>query len=160
MNTTRNKNDQVNIIKDSYRWIEVPDAESPLLIPDGQPTCEIKEHRDLVLDLIPVNLLGHLPSPVGVSSKLESRVRPLFAGLDPTEGEIHCHNDAINSPTVNQPQELPHLLHPVGAGPLRPLGIAHWDLVYITRNKRLHLPDIKPFRSPVLHICVERAAMY
>jgi hypothetical protein len=103
MNTTCNKNDQVNIAQDPYSWREVPDAEGPLLILDGQPTCEVKEHRDPVLGLVLVNLLRHLPGPVGVSSELESRMSPLFARLDPIEGEIHRHNDAINSPTVNQP---------------------------------------------------------
>jgi hypothetical protein len=63
MNKTSNKNDQVTIAKDSYHWREAPDAEGPLLIPDGQPTCEIKEHRDPAFDLIPVNLLGHLLVP-------------------------------------------------------------------------------------------------
>ena len=68
MNTTRNKNDQLNITKDSYHWREVPDAKGPLLIPDRQPTYEVKEHQDPTLGLISINLLGHLPGPIGVSS--------------------------------------------------------------------------------------------
>ena len=125
MNTTRNKNDQVNIAKDSYCWREVLDAEVPLVILDGQSTYEVKEHRDPALGLILVNILGHQPGPISVSLELESRVCPLLAGLDLMEGEIHRYNDAINSPTVNQPQELPHLLHPIGARPLQPLRAAY-----------------------------------
>ena len=74
----------MNIAKDFYHWREVLDGEGLLLVPNGQPTCKIKEHRDSALDLITVNLLVHLLGPIGVSLELKSGMHPLFAGLDLT----------------------------------------------------------------------------
>ena len=87
----------------SYCWREVLDAEGPLLVSNGQPTSEIKEHQDSTLDLIMVNLLRHLPGPIGVSSELMTRVRPLHAGQNPPECEVHHHNDSIHTPVIDQP---------------------------------------------------------
>ena len=118
MNTLCTKNDQVNIAKYSYRWREVPNTKGPLLVPDGQLTYEIKEHRDLALHLILVNLLEHILGPVGVSSELITEVRPLLAGQNPPECELRRHNDSVQTLAIDQPREVPHLLHPIGARPL------------------------------------------
>ena len=43
----------------------------------------------------------------------------------------------------------------MGTGPLRPLGVAHWELINIALHIRLHLPDVEPSTGPVLHIHVQ-----
>ena len=73
------------------------------MVPDGQLTYEIKEHQDPALDLVPVNLLGHLSGPIGVSSELKTGVRPLVAGLNPLECEVCRHNDFVKPSMIYQP---------------------------------------------------------
>jgi len=83
-------------------------------------------------------------------------VRPLFIGLDPSEGEVHCYNDSVEPLAIYQTKELPHLLHPIGTRPLRPPGVTHQNLIDVTRHIWPHLPDVEPLRSPILHVHVKR----
>ena len=114
------------------------------MIPNGQPIREIEQHHDLALDFIPINFLGHLAGPISIVLELKSGVRPLFIGLDSSEGEICRNNNSIKPPVVYQTQELPHLLHPIGTRPLRPLEVTHWNLIDVARHIWLDLPNIEP----------------
>jgi hypothetical protein len=47
------------------------------------------------------------------------------------------------------------LLYPIGIGPLRPPGFTHRNLIDVARHIWLHLPNIEPLQSLILHICVQ-----
>ena len=106
--------------------------EGPLLVIDPKTPCMVEHHRDALFGFIPIDLLRHLMCPIGLTPKFIPRMCPLLAGLDPSKSEICCHDHPIQPSLVHQRQELHHLLHSVSTRPLRPLGIAHKDLINVT----------------------------
>jgi len=92
--------------------------EGPLLVIHPKMPHKVEHRRDAPFNFIPTDLLGHLLGTIGLPLELIPGMCPLLAGLDPSKGEIHCHNHPIQPSSINQRQELHHLLHSVGARPL------------------------------------------
>ena len=92
--------------------------EGPLLVIDPKMPRKVEHHRDAPFNFIRTDILGHLLGTIGLSLELIPRMCPLLAELDPSKGEICCHNHPIQPSLIYQRQELHHLLHSIGSRPL------------------------------------------
>ena len=129
--------------------------EWPMLVTDPKMPRKVEHHRDVTFNFIPTDLLRHLTGPIGLPSEFIFGMCPLLAGMDSPESEICCHDHPIQPSLVHQRQELHHLLHSVGARPLRPLDVAHGDLINVACHIWLHLWHIEQSLCPILHIHVQ-----
>ena len=132
--------------------------EGPLLVVDPKMPRKVEHHGDAPFNFIPNDLLGHLPGTIGLPPELIPRMCPLLPRLDPSKGEICCHNHPIQPSPIYQCQELRHLLHAVGARPLRPPGVANRDLIHVACHIRLCLRNVEPLLRPILHVRVQRCS--
>ena len=114
--------------------------------------------RGVTLDILSVNWLEHLSGPISIPPEFICWVCPLLAELASSKIKVHRHYDPIYSPSVNQHQELPHLLHSTSTTSLRPPGIAHGNLINVSHHKMFPLWHVEPSLCPILHVCVQRGS--
>ena len=117
---------------------------------------EVKQPPNSPHDFVPVNRFRHLMGPISISSEFISRMCSLLARLAMPKSEVCRHYDPIHPSLVDQSQQLCHLLHPIGTRSLRPLGIAHGNLINVTCHIVFLLWHVEPSLRPIFHICVQR----